>query len=306
MDIDIDLLQRFEAGLDPQHLERSEVPAELIGFGEISAIFRMGDAPVAYKRMPLFASLSDAEAYCDMYRNYCDLLGRAGLTLPKTDTALVAIPGRPVALYIAQEMLPAESIGNRLMHTLPVQDASALVERVVGEMKKVWAFNETVGPDQEIALDGQISNWADVETDGEERIVYIDTSTPFIRNGGVHQLDPELLLQAAPGFLRWLVRWLFVADVLNRYYDPRLVLIDLAGNLFKEQLPDLVAPAIDTINLAMGDAIAPLTVDEVEKYYREDKFIWALFLFLRRMDRWLTTRLMRSRYEFILPGKIKR
>ena len=56
----------------------------------------------------------------------------------------------------------------------------------------------------------------------------------------------------------------------------------------------------------MGDAMDPLTVGEVEKYYREDKFIWALFLFLRRLDRWLTTKLLRKRYEFILPGKIKR
>jgi len=44
----------------------------------------------------------------------------------------------------------------------------------------------------------------------------------------------------------------------------------------------------------------------VEKYYREDKFIWTLFLALRRMDRWLTTTIFRKRYEFILPGKIKR
>ncbi|MBI9083244.1 MAG: hypothetical protein JEZ11_06560 [Desulfobacterales bacterium] len=306
MDIDTSLLQRFEDGLDPQHLERSEVPAELIGYGEISAIFRIGDAPVAYKRMPLFADRTEAQAYADMYREYCELLGRTGLTLPETETALVEIPGRPVALYLAQALLPAERIGNRLMHTLPAQDALALVERVVGEMKKVWAFNETVGPDLEIAMDGQISNWALLESNGKEKIVYIDTSTPFIRKAGAHQLDPELLLQAAPGFLRWLVRWLFVADVLNRYYDPRLVLIDLTGNLFKEQLPDLVAPVIDTINRAMGDDITPLTLEEVEKYYREDKFIWALFLFLRRMDRWLTTKLFRKRYEFILPGKIKR
>ena len=55
MNIDVDLLQRFEAGIDPQHLERSDVPATLIGYGEISAIFRLGDAPVAYKRMPLFS-----------------------------------------------------------------------------------------------------------------------------------------------------------------------------------------------------------------------------------------------------------
>lgn len=306
MNIDTDLLQRFEAGIDPQHLERSDVPAALIGYGEISAIFRLDDAPVAYKRMPLFSDRTEAEAYADMYREYCDLLGQAGLVLPETETVLVEIPDRPVTLYIAQEMLPSERIGNQLLHSLEPEAALDFVERVVEEMKKVWAFNETVAPDLEIAIDGQISNWALMEIQGKERIVYIDTSTPFIRKEGAHQLDPELLLQAAPGFLRWLVRWLFVADVLNRYYEPRLVLTDLAGNLFKEQLPDLVAPVIDTVNRAMADAMEPLTVEAVEKYYKEDKFIWALFLFLRRLDRWLATKMLRKRYEFILPGKIKR
>jgi hypothetical protein len=50
----------------------------------------------------------------------------------------------------------------------------------------------------------------------------------------------------------------------------------------------------------------PLAKNEVDKYYREDKLIWIVFLGLRRLDRFLTTRLLRKRYEFILPGKIKR
>ena len=51
---------------------------------------------------------------------------------------------------------------------------------------------------------------------------------------------------------------------------------------------------------------APLTKTEVDKYYREDKLIWVVFLGLRRLDRFFSTRLLWKRYEFILPGKIKR
>jgi hypothetical protein len=50
----------------------------------------------------------------------------------------------------------------------------------------------------------------------------------------------------------------------------------------------------------------PLTVDEVDTYYREDKLIWSFYLSFRRIDRWLTTKIFRRRYEYILPGKIKR
>ena len=49
-----------------------------------------------------------------------------------------------------------------------------------------------------------------------------------------------------------------------------------------------------------------MSLAEVKKYYREDKLIWTIFLAFRRMDRWLTTRVFRKRYEFLLPGKIER
>ena len=50
----------------------------------------------------------------------------------------------------------------------------------------------------------------------------------------------------------------------------------------------------------------PLTTEEVAAYYREDRLIWSLFLAFRRLDRWMTIRLRRRRYEFILPGRIRR
>ena len=55
MEIDIQLLTRFERELIPHDLSRSSVPAEIIGFGEISAIFQIGEDPdIIYKRLPLF------------------------------------------------------------------------------------------------------------------------------------------------------------------------------------------------------------------------------------------------------------
>ena len=57
MELDQDLLDRFEAVLNPRQVDSSSVPAIIIGFGEISAIFQIdGDASVAYKRLPLFPS----------------------------------------------------------------------------------------------------------------------------------------------------------------------------------------------------------------------------------------------------------
>ena len=96
MNLDLDLLQRFEGGLDPQDLGNSTVPATLIGYGEMSAIFELDGIPgVALKRMPLFKDRAEAEKYEGIYDEYCRLLIEAGLTLPQSETAIIEIPGRP-------------------------------------------------------------------------------------------------------------------------------------------------------------------------------------------------------------------
>ena len=305
MIIDEDILQRFEAGLNPQEVEASAIPAELLGYGEISAIFRIqGDTSIAYKRMPLFSDRTTAEDFREKYYEYCGLLAEAGLTVPDSQAPIVEVAGRPTAIYVSQTQLPVERFAHKLIHILDEKETEDLIVRIVLEIGKVWKFNEAHRPGLELAIDGQISNWVSLEEGSQ--LFYIDTSTPLYRKAGVEQLDPELILQAAPSFLRWIVRWLFLDDVMNRYYDPRLVFIDVAANLYKEQKPELIDSTIEIINRHLPYGVEPVTVEQVQKYYREDKLIWSLFLALRRLDRWITTRLLGKRYEFILPGKIKR
>ena len=111
--------------------------------------------------------------------------------------------------------------------------------------------------------------------------------------------------------LTWLVRWQFLQEVLDRYYDTRSVLIDLVANFHKEGGADLIEGALSVINgmideKGLIDQIHPLTRSEVDLYYKNDAFIWSLFLSLRRMDRAIKTKILRHRYNFILPGRIKR
>jgi hypothetical protein len=182
---------------------------------------------------------------------------------------------------------------------------------------KVWAFNQA-NPGRAIGIDGQISNWAiagfnadNPQVNRDTGLLYFDTSTPMMKKDGVEQLDPELFLRSAPSFLRWLIRWLFLEGVMTRYYDARLVTIDLIANFFKEQRPELVPALIEAANEFYADegralGIAPLTEKEVKSYYDEDKIIWIVFLALRRFDRWLHMYMLRRPYIYILPGNIKR
>ena len=308
MRLDHDLLTRFETGLDPRWLERSSPPAQVVGFGEISAIFHInGDETVVYKRLPLFTTRTAADRYAGLHEEYCRLLIRAGLRLPESATAVVAVPRRPFVLYIAQQTLPASRFGHRLIHRLPEDGVAALLRRIIAQQQLIRTFNQTVGPDLKIAVDGQLSNWAVDDGDVDAGpIVFVDTSTPFIRRRGQHQLDTALLLRSVPVFIRPLLSGLLVKDILDRYFDLRRNLIDLVANLFKEQRPDLIPLAVAVINEVLAGEFQPLREREVASYYRTDKYIWAVFLTLRRLDRWVATRLLRRRYEFILPGDIRR
>jgi len=77
----------------------------------------------------------------------------------------------------------------------------------------------------------------------------------------------------------------------------------LTTNFIKEQLPLLILEAMVLINENLNTAI---NINEVEKYYREDKFIWSLFLRLKKIDRWLYSYLYNKPYQYLLPDKIIR
>lgn len=297
-------LQEFESGLDPQNPLSSPIPCQILGYGEISTVLMIdNDSEVAAKRMPLFFSISAAENYVQNYNNYCERLRQAGLNIPSDTTMIVNGSENRAVLYICQQQLPPERFCHKLIHTESAAKITEMAGRIVTEIEKVWAFNERRTPELSLAIDGQLSNWVLLES-GE--LLFIDTSTPLMLENEREVLDPELLLQSAPSFLRWLIRWQFLDDVMTRYYDRRLVYTDLIANLFKEQSPELVDPWLEVINSETAGIMDPLVRKQIESYYREDKLIWRLFLGLRRMDRFIKTVLLRKKYEFVLPGKIKR
>ena len=51
--------------------------------------------------------------------------------------------------------------------------------------------------------------------------------------------------------------------------------------------------------------LKPITAAEIRAYYRQDAWIWRLYLTFRKVDRAMH-RLFGKDYPYILPGKIKR
>lgn len=319
--VDLDLLREFERGLDPRYPERSRVPAHVLGYGEISTVFAIEveeARDLAFKRLPIFRTAEEMEGYQAAYEEYNRLLvEEISLNMPPHGcVSFLSDAGRPI-FYIIQKQLPYSSIGNRAMHLLPREGTLSLVRRVLQELSRVWVFN--AGQHRlQVALDGQVSNWSIQGFDPQNphleegaSLWYMDTSTPLFRVEGVEQLDPELFLRSAPSFLAWVLRLLFLEDVVNRYYDLHRVAVDLVANFYKEQRPDLIPDLVELVNDFWAQEVAhlgvqPVSEKEVRSYYREDALIWSLYLSMRKVDRFLRTRILRQEYPYILPGRIKR
>ena len=136
-------------------------------------------------------------------------------------------------------------------------------------------------------------------------------TNPTGQSNGVEQMDVEVMLRVMPAPVAWYMRKFELQAVLDRYYDPRLVLIDIAANFIKEGHAGRIPAVLEQINgwLTGPGAdldVAPISEREVERYYRSDKALWALYLRVRKADRFVTTRILGRRYNYILPGKVRR
>lgn len=316
-----ELIERFEKGINLMNPHESTIPARIIGYGEISTIFEILDPSLrglAFKRLPIFRTEEEICSYEQLFHEYNRIIREdIGISIPWCASVKVDPGYGNRVIYCIQEKLIEGSICNGLLHRFDLDSNLLLLRAVLKEMKKVHDYNASQGR-IELALDAQISNWAlrcdslpAKLTEGDVPLVYIDTSTPLMRVDGKEQLDMELFLRSAPSFLVWLIKLLFLEDVVTRYYDPHLAVVDLIANLYKEQRDDLVEPFIAEANRFFTDELShmqiePVTLKEVRSYYREDALIWTLYLGLRRFDRFLHRNILSKPYPYILPGKIKR
>lgn len=315
------LLREFEHGLDPLNPGKSKIPCHVLGYGEISTVFEIladGLRDLAFKRMCIFQTLEELQTYLATYVEYNHRLENViGLHLPAHGyAAFVCDSGRPV-FYIIQKKLTPNSISSNALHHLLLPESVALFQAILRELDKVWEYNRA-HPDTQVGIDGQISNWAIAGFDpsqtslGEDiTLYYLDTSTPLCYQDGIEQLDPELFLRSAPPYLVWILRLLFVKDVMTRYYDARKVIIDLIANFYKEQKPELIPDMVASANYFIAHqgadlGLQPINKKVVQDYYREDEAIWSMYLSMRRFDRFMRKQVLHRDYPYILPGKIKR
>jgi hypothetical protein len=186
-----------------------------------------------------------------------------------------------------QPILPPDVLGVEVARRDP-ELGGGLLERIVDVV--LGSVDERFG------LDAQLSNWALVD----DRAVYLDVTTPLLRDGeGATELDTDVFLASLPWLLRPAVRRFVVPGIIDRYHDPRVVVLDLAANLLRERLDHLVPVVVE----AAGGRIVPTLDDgEILRDRRLDMVTWGALQAVRRADRAWQRRVRRRAYPFLLPS----
>jgi hypothetical protein len=320
MKVNIELLKAFEKTLDTTHPEKGKIPIKILGFGEISLVFEIVNDPehLAYKRIPIFDNEKQVKRHIWAYNEYCKILSeKISLNLPEHNALWFKDHKGKIQFYCIQRKIDPEAVGNKVIHDISDDEIEILIILTMRELKKVWKFN-IENKIYDVGLDGQISNFVVIDYDPNNptindtsKLLYLDTSTPLFRKNNIEAMEAELFLKSAPSFLRFLLKALFVQEVVDRYYDWRSVTIDLIANFFKEQKPEIIPRLIRAVNRFFKEEadefeIEAIKFEEVYKYYKSDKTIWIVFQKTRRFDRYIKTKLLKKKYDFYLPEKIKR
>lgn len=306
-----EVLERTEHSLDPGAPERGGV--RVLGYGEISVALALPELPgLVCKRMSGFADDASAATYVALVEGYLSELERAGVRVASTEVVTVRREGRGPVVYLVQPRLPAETLGHQLLRTADDDSLRLAIGSALAVVARVARHSADVA-DAEVALDGQLSNWSFSPDPAASEPVLIDVGTPFVRRGGAaHALDVEVLLAPVPpGIRAYYRRKRLIEAYLDDYFVPRTVALDLLGNFQKEGAAGRLPLGIAVVNEWLTDADLPgprgqIAADEVERYYRKDADLLALYLRLRRMDRFLRTRVLRRTYDYVLPGTVQR
>jgi hypothetical protein len=296
-------LSALERRLDPADPEAAGV--RVLAYGEISAALTVDDpalAGVVAKRMAGFRDEPQADRYRDLVADYIRRLTALGVAVVPTRVEPVLRPGRGPVVYLLQPRLPAQSLGNRLIVDADDDGLRAAIRAVLGRVGVLLDRNKT-HPDDEIAVDAQLSNWSFADPDHP---TLLDVGTPFLRRGRRHVFDAEIVLSAVPPVLRAYYRWRVADAYMDDYFSARHLCLDLLGNFAKEGAAARTSSGVTEANRWLrGRAEEPITAGDVADYYRRDAAQLELFLKVRRADRFIRRKLGR-RYDFILPGPVER
>jgi hypothetical protein len=277
----------LEAEVYDQLRHAGETRLRLLGYGSFSiAMAHPKAAPRwALKRLPP-ADAARAARYQAHIERYVTLLQGLGVRVVASSLHAVAAKTGGVALYIAQPILPPETLLPNVLRARTPSDTDAALVGVVEAIRR--------GATRAVGIDGNFGNWAWL--DGEPWC--FDISTPFTKGpGGKPELEVTLMLKPYLVFARPYLRWFVAPKLLEQYHDFRHTVREAIGLLQIENLHAWMPAAVVAANRLLD---RPMTVEEARSAHNEERDLDELAYRMRLGQRWLV-RALGGTYQFLMP-----
>ncbi|MGZ4187374.1 MAG: DUF6206 family protein [Solirubrobacteraceae bacterium] len=264
----------------------------VLGYGELTLVigWPTEEPVIAVKRLPPFSDRRRLDAYASLMDRYVEILRERGISVAHTEVRSHPGPRGSMRAYLVQPLVPRERHLNIILQHADESQARTLLEQVADNVHRCT--------DDAVGFDAQAANWW-VQNGS---LGYFDISTPMLRGPDGHeQLDVALFLSVYP----WITRPVLARiapGVMAQYHDARAVLLDFASNLHKEGLDHCVPTLLKVANPGLEH---PLTADDVSRYFRQDKLLWALMQRLRLADRGWQRHVRRRPYPLLLPPRYR-
>jgi hypothetical protein len=262
----------------------------VLGYGEVSvAVGWPPDMPQwACKRLPPFTDAAAYGRYAALVEEYIARLTGSGVAILDTDIRSLQRPDGSVVGYLVQPALDAQVLGPEVLRAADPEAGHPLVPAVV---ESVLACT-----DGRTGIDGQLTNWAWID----ERAVNMDVNTPFMWDeSGTSLLDIDMFIGALPWVVRATQRRA-VPKIVARWGTPRWTLLDLAMNLYKDDLEAWIPQVLAAANPRLDQ---PIEAGELEALYAKEASLWVKMHRLKRIDRGWQRHVRRRRYEFLVAPR---
>ncbi|CAB4725495.1 unannotated protein [freshwater metagenome] len=287
-------LNQLDQEIERALITGNEDDLPILGYGEINPVLRWSSSEgfLAVKRLPIFDTNERLFRYQSQFDEFISALRASQINVIESKLIVVNRDDGRFAAYCIQPALLSQAL---LPEVIRLSDDNKRREIFTALSKIiVAAISDQVG------LDAQISNWGL----GESGLVYLDVTTPMLRDeSGNDRLDTDLFVASFPAVTRPMIRTFLLKRILNPYFSRRASVLDLIGNLYKENLEAAIPLAIETFNHQLT---LNITSNEVKNYYRHDARFWGFGQWTRRLDRYWQRHIRRRPYPFLLPGRVPR
>lgn len=285
-------VERLDATVEEAIRASAPRGLRVLGYGELTLVigWPTEEPVIAVKRLPPFSDRQRLVAYASLMERYVAILRERGISVAHTEVRSHPGPRGSMRAYLVQPLVPREQHLNVILRHAGQARVRTLLELVAENVHRCT--------DDVVGFDAQAANWW-VENGS---LGYFDVSTPMLRDPDGHeQLDVALFLSVYP----WITRPVLTRiapGVMAQYHDARTVLLDFASNLHKEGLDHCVPTLLKAANPGLEH---PLTANDVSRYFRQDKLLWALMQRLRLADRGWQRHVRHRPYPLLLAPRYR-